>query len=247
MKSLRLMTFNIHGGYDARGHRDLRRVHALMEEYQVDIGVFQEMETRPSYGGSAEDVDLLAGPERPYHLPGPTLKEGRGWYGNLLVSRYPITRALVHNLETKPVLEPRNAVDAMIETPARAIRVIGTHLSLSSIMRWWEINNLIKLADKADAEEEKRKHPFFFMGDINEWRWPSKLLKHMNKIMIPIDSDKTFPSRKPLFRLDRVWYDAPCKLQVSARVLKTPDIRRLSDHLPVLVEIESLEQQIGTK
>lgn len=241
MSLLRILSFNIHGGYDLDGKRDLWRVHRLMDKYNIDIGVFQEMETRPSRGGRAEDIDILAGPDRPYHLSGPTLKEEQGWYGNLLVSRYPIAQAIVHDLETRPVLEPRNALDALIETPKKMIRVIGTHLSLSSIVRWWELNNLMDLADSVDVKEyETEKPPVFFMGDINEWRWPSKLLRHLDEIMTALPCGKTFPSCFPLFRLDRAWYDGP-GIKASARVLKTRQTRRLSDHLPVLIDIKDLE------
>src|SRR5688572_31492177 len=130
MTLIRFLSFNIHGGYSLDGRRDLQRVHALLEEMNIDVAVFQEMETRPSYGGTAADIDILAGAARPHHLPGPSMKEDLGWYGNLIVSRYPIVRALAHNLETHPALEPRNAVDALVETPLGNIRVIGTHLSL---------------------------------------------------------------------------------------------------------------------
>lgn len=242
MNTLRILCFNIHGGYDTKGNRDLRRLHTLMEKLEIDIGVFQEMETRPSRGGKAQDVDILAGPERPHHLPGPTMKEGKGWYGNLIVSRYPIIRALVHDLEKKhQVLEPRNAVDALIEAPQGRLRIIGTHLSLTSIMRWWEINNLIKLVN---AVEDEAKCPVFFMGDFNEWFWSSKLINHLDKLMKPLSCGKTFPSRWPIFRLDRVWCDEPyykkgmeMQLDASARVLTEPEVRTLSDHLPVLIEI----------
>ena len=235
MNTLRILCFNIHGGYDTKGHRDLRRVHTLMDELDVDIGVFQEMETRPSRGGTAEDVDILCGSERPHHLPGPTMKEGKGWYGNLLVSRYPIKRAVVHDLEKNhQVLEPRNAVDALIDTPLEHIRIVGTHLSLSSFMRWWEIQNLIKLVNKL---EDEAKCPVLFMGDFNEWFWASKLIKHLDELMTPLPSGKTFPSLYPIFRLDRVWCDN-LNSPVRAEILNRPHIKTLSDHLPVLIEIE---------
>lgn len=233
---IRILCFNIHGGYDLKRKRDLSRVHDLMERLNVDIGVFQEMETRPTYGGTAEDVDILAGPNRPHHLPGPTVKEGLGWYGNLIVSRYPIRRALVHDLEIDRTieLEPRNAVDALIETPGRPIRVIGTHLSLSPFQRWSEVRNLIKLMDSVEIES---KHPVFLMGDINEWRWPNKLIRHLDKLMSPLPCGKTFPSIYPIFRLDRVWCDDPA-IKATARTLNG-DLSALSDHLPILVEINN--------
>lgn len=236
MTLLRLLSFNIHGGYDLKGRRDLRRVHALLEEYNIDIAVFQEMETRLGRGGQAEDIHIVAGPERPYHLPGLTVKGDDGWYGNLIVSRYPIVRALVHNLETTRILEPRNAVDAFIDTPHGLIRVLGTHLSLASIVRWSEINNLVRLMKQV---EQETICPLFFMGDLNEWRRPSKLFKFLDEHMTALPCGKTFPSFRPLFHLDRVWHDGP-GVSARAQVLDTKDAKSLSDHLPVLVEITAL-------
>jgi len=131
MPSLRFLCFNIHGCRNLGGERDLNRIHELMDSQEIDIGVFQEMETRACRGGTPRDVSILAGPERPYHLPGPSIQDGTGWYGNLIISRYPILKGLVHNLETKIEYEPRCAVDALIQTPLGKIRLIGTHLSLA--------------------------------------------------------------------------------------------------------------------
>jgi endonuclease/exonuclease/phosphatase family metal-dependent hydrolase len=239
MSLLRLLCFNIHGGYDMKKQRDLSRVHVLMDNLNVDIGVFQEMETRPSYGGKPGDVDVLAGPDRPYHLPGPTLKEGEGWYGNLLVSRYPIKRALVHNLETIKVLEPRNALDAVIDTPHGGLRVIGTHLSLTAYVRWSEVKNLIRLAEEVDDDET---YPALFMGDMNEWRWPARLIYHLNKRLTPVHTGKTFPSCFPVLRLDRVWYDGDEGMEVTAQRLDGPEVRYLSDHLPLLIDVHKMKE-----
>lgn len=233
MSRLRFLCFNIHGGRSMDGKRDLRRVNALLDEYDIDIGVFQEMETRQTCGGRPGDVDLLAGTERPYRLPGKSMVEAEGWYGNLIVSRYPILRSHVHNLETKPSYEPRCAVDALIETPQGKIRVIGTHLSLSPLERLSETRNLIRLVDQV---EEAEKNPLFFMGDLNEWRSNSKLLKHLNELFIPLPCKATFPSFYPLLKLDRAWHDTPL-LNVMATTLSNKRIRPLSDHLPVMVEV----------
>lgn len=234
MNRLRFLSFNIHGGRSLDGIRDLRRVNALMDRLDIDIGIFQEMETRPSYGGGPDDIETLAGLSRPYRLLGPCMKEGGGWFGNLIVSRYPVMRGLVHNLETKVDLEPRNAVDALIQTPHGNIRVIGTHLSLSIFERLSEARNLMRLIQGVEEEE---KNPIFLMGDINEWQFPSRLLRYLNSHMTPIPCKATFPSFLPLLKLDRIWYDAP-DLQVLAHRLPAKGIRRLSDHLPLIVEID---------
>lgn len=233
MNRLRILSFNIHGGRSLDGKRDIRRVHALMERFDIDVGVFQEMETRSSRGCTEGDIHLLAGADRPHHLLGSSIKEDKGWFGNLVVSRYPIIRGLVHNLETAPDLEPRNAVDALIQTPWGNLRVIGTHLSLSLFERWSEARNLIRLIQ---AVEEEEINPLFLLGDFNEWQWPSRLIKYLNSVMTPLPCKATFPSFLPMLRFDRAWYDAPA-LKVTARRLTVPDIRMLSDHLPIIMEI----------
>ena len=231
--SIRLLCYNIHGGYDMLRKRDLSRIRDLMDDYNIDIGVFQEFETRFSRGGTEKDIETIAGAGRPYHLPALTKKEDQGgWYGNLIVSRYPIRRGLIHNLETSPQLEPRNAVDALIDGPGWALRIIGTHLSLSPFERWYEVRNLVRLIDKV---EENERHPMFLMGDINEWRPVSRLLRHLNTTLTAAPCGPTFPSFMPFLRLDRVW-SAHTKSRINASVLTSA--RYLSDHLPILVEVD---------
>lgn len=237
MSPLRILTFNIHGGYALNGTRDLSRVHTLLESLGVDIAVFQEMETRPSRGGTATDVNELAGRARPYHMMGPTLKEGRGWYGNLIVSRYPIRRALVHSLEKKwDTIEPRNAVDVTIETPMGKLRILGTHLSLPAWERKVEVPKLMQLVKQVEEEE---KHPVFLMGDINEWRKSSRLLRFLDEHMVQVRAGATFPVFFPFLHLDRVWHDSPY-IKARAEVIRDHGVRQMSDHLPVLVEVENL-------
>lgn len=215
------------------GRRDLLRINRMMEDYNIDIGVFQEMETRKSRGGATHDINQLAGANRPHHLPGLALTEDEGWYGNLVVSRYPILRGVVHDLKTPISYEPRNAIDALIDTPFGHIRIIGTHLSLAPWQRWPEINNLLALMDEVEAREKK---PLLLMGDINEWRAGSRPLRHLNKLMKPIRCGRSFPSSWPVFHLDRVWHDN-CPFQVQARTIKTKETKHYSDHLPLLITL----------
>jgi endonuclease/exonuclease/phosphatase family metal-dependent hydrolase len=233
MKGLRILSFNIHGGRSRDGKRDLERIRLLMDRLDIDIGVFQEMETRVSRGGAAADLGMISGTGRAHHLFGANMTEGAGWYGNIIVSRYPIARGLVHNLDTHRAFEPRNALDALIETPLGKLRIIGTHLSLALYIRYREAQNLIRLMQ---AVEEESKSPVLLLGDINEWQRPSRLLRFLDGIMKPVPCQATFPSFFPLLKLDRVWHDSAFK--VVARRLIGPEINKLSDHLPVLVEVD---------
>lgn len=234
MKRLRILCYNIHGGRSIGGKRDIPRIHALMERLDIDIGVFQEVECRTSRVGYTLDIGLLAGESRPHRLVGTSMVEGEGWYGNLIVSRFPIRRGIVHNLETKPDFEPRNAVDALIDSPLGAVRVIGTHLSLSYIERFSEARNLRRLMQEVEAETSV---PLLLMGDINEWQPRSKLIRYLDAEMQPLPIRPTFPAFLPLLRLDRVWHDVPLSMQVIAHRLAGKGFRTVSDHLPIVVEL----------
>lgn len=241
MKRIRLLSYNIHGGRSLNGVRDLPRIHTVMERLDIDIGVFQEMETRSHRSGSLRDEELLAGESRPHRLRGVSLREGEGWYGNFLVSRFPICSGIVHNLETHKDLEPRNAVDAVIETPLGIIRVIGTHLSLSYLERFSEARNLLRLMQEV---EEETTSPLFLMGDINEWQPHSKLIHHLDSEMRALPCKATFPSVMPLFKLDRAWHVTPGHFQVFAHRVSGRGLRTLSDHLPLVVEVRVKEGTI---
>jgi endonuclease/exonuclease/phosphatase family metal-dependent hydrolase len=231
---LRILSYNIHGGYDVFRKRDLIRLNQFLDDHNIDIAILQEFETRESRGATLKDIDTTAGDDRPHRLPGLTMVEGEGWYGNLIVSRYPNMQSAIHDLETSPSKEPRNAVDALIDTPIGNIRIIGTHLSLSPFERYSEVRKLVPLINQVDITETG---PLLLMGDINEWRPTSKLLRFLDDHFTQIPLGKTFPSYLPLFKLDRVWYDNMADRKVSAKILKNNITKRLSDHLPILIEI----------
>jgi endonuclease/exonuclease/phosphatase family metal-dependent hydrolase len=235
-KLLRILCMNIHGGRSLDGKRDIKRLHALFEQHDIDIAVLQEMETRSSRRASLNDIEILAGAARPHHLVAFSVGDEAGWYGNLLVSRFAIIRGLRHDLQTARYLEPRNALDALIDTPLGKIRIIGTHLSLSPFERYAEGVNLIRLMD---AVEKVEKNPIFLMGDINEWRAGSKLLRYLDSHLTPIPCGATFPSFQPVFKLDRLWCSG-LQGEARAQVLTDRKTSFLSDHLPILLEVRAL-------
>lgn len=231
---IKILCYNIHGGYDVRGRRDLTRLNALLDDYDIDIAVFQEFETRPSRKASQEDVSITAGPERPHRIKGLTKYEGEDWFGNLMLSRYPFVEKKVHDLETRPSYEPRKAIDAVIDTPIGNVRIIGTHLSLSPIERYSEVRKLIALMDKVETTE---KGPLLLMGDLNEWRPKTKLISFLDSRMTQIPVGRTFPSFCPVFALDRVWYDNMPSDKITAKRIDTAPAKYLSDHLPLYIEV----------
>ena len=234
-KPLRIASYNIHGGINRYGQCDLLAIQSFLDQFDIDIAVLQEVDTRQSKGRDKDDIHMMAGTNRPHHLLAPTINEGDGWYGNAIFSRYPITRSYVHNLRTSKRLEPRNAADALIQTPEGEIRIIGTHFSLIGSQRWSEANNLLMLMDQIEMNEHE---PFILCGDFNEWRWRSKMIDHLNSILTPHPVGASFPSRFPIFHLDRVWSHSDREIiNVQASLVKDKKILPISDHCPLIIEV----------
>ena len=88
----------------------------------------------------------------------------------------------------------------------------------------------------ADIPRVFRGRPVAILGDFNEWRPddPSMRPFHARFGRWRL---RTFPSRRPLFAIDRVMVDPP-SLLIEARVHASPLARIASDHLPVRAEID---------
>jgi endonuclease/exonuclease/phosphatase family metal-dependent hydrolase len=78
--------------------------------------------------------------------------------------------------------------------------------------------------------------PVVLMGDINEWfvwgRPPRWLVSHFQRAPAPA----TFPSRRPIVALDRIWI-RPRRRLLEVRAHESPLARIASDHLPLVARI----------
>lgn len=155
----------------ARIAREARRI------ADPDVLCLQEVAAHfPDLPGSrGEDQPALLAHEFPGHacafLPGVDLGANpqRKTYGNLLMSRLPMARVLRHSLPWPASPEapsmPRVAVEAVIEAPFGALRVITTHLEFYSkqhraaqIDRLGEIHREA-LLPRGSVEEGVFRHP----------------------------------------------------------------------------------------
>jgi endonuclease/exonuclease/phosphatase family metal-dependent hydrolase len=75
------------------------------------------------------------------------------------------------------------------------------------------------------------------VGDLNEWFLWGRPLRRLHRYFKATPSPATFPSRLPLFALDRVWTH-PRSMLRSLAVHSTPLSRVASDHLPLVATLE---------
>jgi endonuclease/exonuclease/phosphatase family metal-dependent hydrolase len=225
--TLTVATYNIHGAIGTDGRFSPKRIAAVLQEINADVIALQEV---PLGGPTGTDVLALLREATAFHaVEGPTEDSPRRRYGNAILSRFPIrgTRAIDLSFGSR---EARGALDADIDCNGSPLRIVATHLGLNPAERREQIRRLLQAFDTD-------RMPVILMGDVNEWfvwgrplRW---LVSHFEAAPAP----RTFPSRWPVFSLDRIWVRPPHRL-LQVNVHKTALSRVASDHLPLIARID---------
>jgi len=223
---LRLVSWNVHGWVGLDGIADLTRFRRVLSECRAQILGLQEVSNDYREGSSASQLLRLAQELELSAEGGPTILRPEGDYGNALLSTLPVKR--VRHLDLSlPGREPRAALDADLDWNRCRLRVMVTHLGLRPFERRYQVKRLI---------EAIRQHPYdvlVLMGDLNEWLIFGRPARWMHRHFGQRGGPPTFPSRMPLFALDRIFVEPPFLLG-EVRTLRTPLARLASDHLPVL-------------
>jgi endonuclease/exonuclease/phosphatase family metal-dependent hydrolase len=224
---LTVATYNIHAAVGVDGRFAPQRVADVLRELNADIIALQEV---PLGGSKTPNVlTMLQEATGYFGAEGPACDRPERRYGNAVLTRHPILSMRTIDLSFGS-REPRGALDADINCHGHLLRVVATHLGLRPAERRDQIRRLLQVFDTEEM-------PVILMGDINEWfvwgrslRW---LVSHFQAVPAP----RTFPSRRPLFALDRIWIRPRHRLvHVEAHV--SPLARIASDHLPLVARID---------
>jgi endonuclease/exonuclease/phosphatase family metal-dependent hydrolase len=223
---VRVMTWNIHGALGRNPRFDLARVVEFIKAHAPDIVALQEVDSRrPGIG--PEPFGFLQSALGHFGIGAKTIVTKDGAYGQMLLSRWPVARHEIHDI-SHPEREPRRIIEADIPTDAGTLRVIATHLGLS-------LKERRSQADCLAAVIAARSGGTVVLGDFNDWFWVGSVRAVIARICPGRTRFRTFPARWPLLRLDRV-YCRPASLLAKAWI--DPDARHISDHLPVIVDIQ---------
>jgi len=228
---VRLLTYNIHAGVGRDGLRDYRRIGRLLTELKVDVALLQEMDTRPISMLSEQAIDDICADQVFTMAPSPAIREADGWYGNALLSRFPILLNKTIDVSQEG-LQPRNIQEAILATQDGKLRVINTHKGLKRRER----RKQFELLDKHVRDcFPQMQSTLVVGGDFNEWQLFSSAFRHLNEVLTPHPVGATFPTHFPLLRLDRIW-TANSPATKKAKVIKNHQTRLYSDHFPILID-----------
>lgn len=215
-------TYNVHDCIGRDGRYDPDRVLTILRELDADLLALQELQWDPAL---AMDVLRHFAAQLHYRaIPGATLLRRDGHYGNAILSRLPV-RGIRRIDLSLPHREPRGAIDLVAETPRGPLRVVGTHLGLFPGERRKQMSRLLELL--AEGPD-----PALLFGDLNEWFLWGRPLRWLRRHFGHVPDLPTYPARRPLFALDRIWVK-PRSLLAEIGVHSTPLARETSDHLPL--------------
>ena len=213
---LRIASYNVHGcvGCDAR--EDAARVGAVINELGCDTVGLQEV-NQLSALARATGLTAVEGVPHLWH---------HRHVGNALLTRRRVL-AVRHHEYGLPGCEPRAALDVDLEVAGERVRVVVTHLGVPPAERRYQVKQLLGLIRHTPAHE-----PVVVLGDINEWLPLGRPLRWMHALLGRSPAERSFPSRWPLFALDRVWV-RPRHALLSFAAHRSALAAVASDHLPV--------------
>jgi endonuclease/exonuclease/phosphatase family metal-dependent hydrolase len=140
----------------------------------------------------------------------------------MLLSRREMTGWVHHDVSFRR-REPRSLIEALVKFDGSTIGVLSAHLGLSRRERRFQADQLAVLAAADNV-------PTVIAGDFNEPTGFGAATRRLRRHFLSTGRRATFPSRWPLFPLDRIWFEPSLEL-VATGVWE--DARGASDHLPL--------------
>jgi len=222
-RRFRVATWNIHSGVGSDGRHDPDRVHEVVRGFGADLTALQEVDGRINgYDGFRE----LSRAGYAAAVCARTIVTARGDYGHMLLSQWPLLRQETHDLSVAG-REKRSVIDAVADTGSGMVRVLSTHLGLAPGERRRQAAQLLRLV-------EGDSMPLLLLGDFNEPTGLGPAARPLRKVFQRAGSWRTFPSRRPVLALDRIWCSRDLTVERSWVARKA---RLASDHLPLLADL----------
>ena len=224
---LRIATYNIHRCVGCDGVEAPERIAAVLQDINADVTALQEVAFDP--GGPKNILANLARSLDAQAIAGPTLLEKKGRYGNAILSRLVPER--VDRLDISvPGREPRGVLAVTLRLDGSSVRIVATHLGLRPRERRYQIHRLLPLLDDPQADVT------ILLGDFNEWLLWGRPLRWINRRFGSLPAPATFPSRRPLLALDRIWVN-PADRLISLHRHRHVSTAVASDHLPLVAQV----------
>ncbi|MFM8704297.1 MAG: endonuclease/exonuclease/phosphatase family protein, partial [Planctomycetia bacterium] len=232
---MRLLSWNIHKGIGGRDRRyALSRIIDCIEAENPDLICLQEVDRHVRRSRFDDQPRLLARFFRAHSVFQANVAVGKGAYGNLVLSRWPVEsrhRVLLRQGTRKP----RGAQLLLIDSPEGPLHLVHTHLGLAERERHWQMDRLLGHMLFRSADHL----PTLVVGDMNDWRdtlaGGSLAANGFTQVTSPPARYRSFPAWLAVGSLDKAFVRGAIAVR-QTRIVKTSLSKTASDHLPLVVD-----------
>ena len=245
--SLKVLTVNIHKGFTFFNRKFiLPELREAVRKIGADVVFLQEVTgSHTQHGNKFENFpetphyEFLADSIWPEFAYGRNAVYDQGDHGNAVMSKFPIVRFQNHDVSISgPERRGLLHCELAIAGQSANLHAICVHLSLIETHRTQQMDRLCQLI----ATDVPPQAPLVVAGDFNDWRHRAKdqLAQGagLHEVFVQAHGHpaRTFPARKPLLRLDRIYVRNA--IGHKPVVLPHKPWSHLSDHAPLAAEIE---------
>jgi endonuclease/exonuclease/phosphatase family metal-dependent hydrolase len=157
--TLKVMTLNIHSGINWYGQYDLDAIAKYIEEVQPDLVGMQEVDQNWSSMSQFTDIPgELARRLNMYYAFSASLERNNGNFGNLILSRYPISSIWTELMPGS--LERRSFAMVQVLINGARVNFLTTHLGLSTTDRQQQTASIMQFISQVNG-------PLIITGDFN--------------------------------------------------------------------------------
>ncbi len=230
---LTIVTYNIRHGVGMDNTWNMERIAQVLQHLQPDIVALQEVDVHTQRANFMDEATFLGKQTGLQAIFVPAMPYDGGYYGNAILSRFPIVQ-----IDTIPLPgEPRVAALATIAIPRGTfedtILFIATHLDTRELPRRESIPLL-------QHHVKRYTYPAILAGDLNTPISSPEFQKLMSTWFLPPAENGllTFPANAPRKQIDFILLKPQTAWQVIS-VTVFPETTA-SDHLPLILKVQRI-------
>jgi endonuclease/exonuclease/phosphatase family metal-dependent hydrolase len=232
---VRVMTYNLHNGFNADGHLDMEAIAQEIEVWDADIIALQEISRGWAISGR---LDMLLWLSNRLDIPYVFAPTADPFWGNAILSRYPVLEYKEYELSPRDLPVLRGFVRAVIDIgDGDRLQVIATHF------HHVEGDGSVREIQVAEVIENwKGEGRTVLLGDLNaDPHEPEMVMLQQEGLIDTVATLEpppvyTWHANDPDRRIDYIWLSP----DLSVLEVSVP-MPRASDHLPVIALIEDLK------
>lgn len=228
----RIMTYNLHNGFDTEGRLDMEALARVIEQEDPDIVALQEVSRGWVISGRLDMLTWLSQRLDLPYISGPTADP---FWGNAILSRYPIVTYAQYDLPPRDLFILRGFTAVLIDLGnGDQLQVVATHYHHLD-----EDTQVRQVQTDAVLEFWGGSERTVFLGDLNAQSEDAEMAMLRDAGLVDAAAEvsasppRTFPSYGPERRIDYIWVSADLWVNDVTVPQSTA-----SDHLGVVAEID---------